>query len=365
VLKEDRELIAFYRLFDAVADEGVTNAWSRWILRIELDRQKMFDKNITMDDVLFVLRDRFGDDVNLIFSDFNSQKLIMRIRLNKKGTVEGMADPSSLDDLSAYKKFLNKILNTVTIRGLPGIKAVTFRKGDPMYIFNTEEGKYESKEEYILDTDGSNFLEVCCHPAVDSTRVYSTHVHDILTYLGAEAARAVLFNEINTLFEDGKINYRHLGLLTDVMTRAGRLMSADRYGINKLDIGPLAKASFEETERILLKAAVFGEIDPVTGVSANIMAGQTIRGGTAFSDILLDEVALLRLQQGLPALESEEIDEGPTDDQIAEELGMNPENLCSPAQLRMTLALPKPSTILEEEPDIELFVDEQMESVDG
>lgn len=368
VLKEDRELIAFYRLFDAVAEEGVTNAWSRWILRVELDRQKMFDKNITMDDILYVLRDRFGDDVALIYSDFNSQKLIMRIRLSKAGAAaqEGKTDPSSLDDMNAYKKFLNKVMNTVTIRGLPGIKAVTFRKGDPIFSFNTEEGKYESKEEYILDTDGSNFMEVCCHPAVDSSRVYSTHVHDILTYMGVEAARAVLFNEINTLFEDGKINYRHLGLLTDVMTRAGRLMSADRYGINKLDIGPLAKASFEETERILLKAAVFGEIDPVTGVSANIMAGQTIRGGTAFSDVLLDEVAVLRLQQGLPPLQGEEVDEGPTDEQIEEELGMNPADLCSPARLRMTLSLPKAGALLEDEPDVELFVDTgDMEAVDG
>jgi hypothetical protein len=49
------------------------------------------------------------------------------------------------------------------------------------------------------------------------------------------------------------------------MTRAGKLMSADRYGINKNDIGPLAKASFEETEKILLRAAVFGEVDPDYG----------------------------------------------------------------------------------------------------
>jgi DNA-directed RNA polymerase II subunit RPB1 len=119
-----------------------------------------------------------------------------------------------------------------------------------------------------LDTDGSNLLEVMNHPAVDATRVYSTHVHDIYAQLGIEATRQVLFTEIQTLFEDGKINYRHLGLLVDVMCRNGHLMSVDRYGINKLDIGPLAKASFEETERILLKAAVFGEMDPVTGAKS-------------------------------------------------------------------------------------------------
>ena len=84
-------------------------------------------------------------------------------------------------------------------------------------------------------------------------------------------------------------------------------MSIDRYGINKNDIGPLAKASFEETEKILLKAALFSEVDPITGVSANIMTGQPIRGGTAFSQIMLDEAKLMGLQdlKDLPPNEEE------------------------------------------------------------
>jgi DNA-directed RNA polymerase II subunit RPB1 len=355
ILKEDRELLAFYKMFeqDSQAQEGqeATDAWSKYILRLEFNRQNMFDKNITMDDILFVLRRRFEDEVQMVYSDFNSQKLVMRIRLSKESLDTSTGDPSSLDALASYKKFQNKLLNAVIIRGLPGIKAATFRKGSERLSYNEEEGKYKTSEEYILDTDGSNFLEVMNHPAVDATRVTSTHVHDVYPLLGIEATRHTLYTEITTLFEDGQINYRHLGLLVDVMTRAGRLMSVDRYGINKLDIGPLAKASFEETERILLKAAVFGEIDPVTGVSANIMTGQPIRGGTAFSDILLDEVALLRLQKGLPpvgdyaagreAPVTEEAEEAPTDD------------FCSPSRLRMNLTLPTTKANLTAEPDIE------------
>jgi DNA-directed RNA polymerase II subunit RPB1 len=352
ILKEDRELLAFYKMFELAEAPA---AWSKYILRLELDRQQMFDKNITMDDIHYVLRERFGKDVNMVYSDFNSQKLVMRIRLLIAG--ETMTDPSSLDVMSAYKKFQNKLLNSVIIRGLPGIKAATFRKGDGRFVFNAAEGKYEKTEEYILDTDGSNFLEVMNHPAVDATRVYSTHVHDIYSQLGIEATRAVLYNEIQTLFEEGQINYRHLGLLVDVMCRAGRLMSVDRYGINKLDIGPLAKASFEETERILLKAAVFGEMDPVTGVSASIMTGQPIRAGTAFSDIMLDEMAVLRLQKGLPpAAPLGGDDEAPTQDQVDQELTLDPNDMCSQSRLRLNINLPKAKATLEDEPDIEIAV---------
>ena len=356
VLKEDRELLAFYKMFELGQQE---ENWSKYILRLEFNRQNMFDKNITMDDILFVLRRRFEDEIQLIYSDFNSQKLVMRIRMSEEslGLEETKTGPSSLDALSAYKKFQNKLLNSVIIRGVPGIKAVTFRKGSERLTYNEADGKYETKEEYILDTDGSNFLEVMNHPAVDATRVTSTHVHDIYFQLGIEATRHTLYTEITTLFEEGQINYRHLGLLVDVMTRAGRLMSVDRYGINKLDIGPLAKASFEETERILLKAAVFGEIDPVTGVSANIMTGQPIRGGTAFSDILLDEVALLRLQKGLPPSMPLK---GEAPAPVEEVVEQDPNDMCSATRLKMNLTLPTATVNLTEEPDIEFteLVDE-------
>jgi len=355
ILKDDRELLAFYKLFELQEQGG---QWSKYILRLELNRQRMFDKNITMDDIHYVMRERFGDEVNVMYSDFNSQKLVMRLRLSTESMEEtSKGDPASLDMISIYKKFQNKLLNSVIIRGLPGIKAATFRKGDQRFVFNQAEGKYEAHEEYILDTDGSNFLEAMNHPAVDSTRVYSTHVHDIYNQLGIEATRSVLYNEIQTLFEDGTVNYRHLGLLVDVMCRAGRLMSVDRYGINKLDIGPLAKASFEETERILLKAAVFGEMDPITGVSANIMTGQPIRGGTAFSDILLDEVAVLRLQKGLPpAAPLDMEDDAPTDEQLEAQLNTDPDDICAANRLRLNINLPKAKALIEDEPDVDIMV---------
>ena len=60
----------------------------------------------------------------------------------------------------------------------------------------------------------------------------------------------------------------------------------------------------------------------MTGVSANILAGQTIRAGTAFSQILLDEAALPRLLEGLPIEEEDEEEEvaAPDQEQIDQEL---------------------------------------------
>jgi DNA-directed RNA polymerase II subunit RPB1 len=361
VLAEDRDFISFFKEFETVntgaavegeeveADEQ--EVWSKWMLRLELDREKMFNKNISMDDINLVFREGFGEDINTVYSDFNSPRLIMRIRIAIEPTEN--PDTASLDHLNAIKKIQNKLLTSVVIRGVPGIKAVTYRKSkDYMDLVN---GAYQPIEEYVLDTHGSNILEVINHPMVDAQRIYTTHVYDVLDVMGIEAARTILLSEIRGLFEEVGLNFRHLGLLCDVMTRAGRLMSVDRYGINKNDIGPLAKASFEETEKILLKAALFGEVDPVTGVSANIMTGQPIRGGTAFSQVMLDESALMNLQKGLPPVpdDDEEEDEGPTQDEIDEVIYNDPDDLCNATRLRVNMMLPQAGSYLEE-PDVEI-----------
>jgi DNA-directed RNA polymerase II subunit RPB1 len=342
IIEDDKDLLNFFHVFER--EEKDKNINSRWILRLELDRERMFNKNITMDDIAFVLSNRFGSEINTTYSDFNATKLILRISIQN--------EPVESDELATLKKFQNKLLNSVVIRGVPGIKAVTFRKEDEYVEY--KDGQYKAIEnQYVLDTDGSNFLEVMNHPAVDGRKLLSTHVWDICENLGIEATRQVLLNEISELFEEAGVNFRHIGLLCDVMTRAGRLMSVDRYGINKNDIGPLAKASFEETGKILLRAALFGEVDPITGVSANIMMGQVIRGGTSFSQILLDEPYLMKILESLkdvrPTLDEDDEDEdAPTQDEINAEIGGLPSGPCDITQLRMNLQMPNKVPMLSE-----------------
>jgi DNA-directed RNA polymerase II subunit RPB1 len=360
IVGEDAELIEFYKLFEGrqkeEAGEGEeeedVGKWSKWLLRLELDRERMFNKNISMDDISYILNYNFGQNVSLIYSDFNAKKLVMRIRLSIEDKSHGFGD-----DIAGLKKFQNKMLNGIVIRGVPGIRAVTFRKHAD--LLEHVKGEYKPIEQYVLDTDGSNFIEVMNHPAVDGSRIYSTHVHDIYCTLGVEATRAILLSELTGLFEEAGVNYRHLGILCDTMTRNGRLMSIDRYGINKSDNGPLAKASFEETEKILLKAALFGEIDPITGVSANIMTGQPIRAGTAFASILLDESALERMLQGLPPTEEgDDVEEDGaelTQEMIDAEIFEDTNDACATTQLRMNINLPAGDSMLDE-PDGELTI---------
>jgi DNA-directed RNA polymerase subunit A" len=364
IIEEDVDLIRFFKAMEVKSKLSSNNnsnennnetkdmdatTVSKWILRFEFDREKMFNKNITMDDIYFVIKNTYSitaDDT--IYSDYNSQKLVMRIRPNVKA-----ADFMYGDYLASIKKLLNTMMQNTIIRGVPGIRAVTWRKDTNNYEF--QDGQYKKVDQYLLDTDGTNFVSIMTHPYIDGNSLYSTNLYDIFDQLGIEATRTVLYTEILNLFNRKDINYRHLGLLCDIMTHGGRPMSVDRYGINKMDNGPLAKASFEETEKVLKSAALFGEMDPVTGVSANIMMGQPIRAGTAFTQILLDEVALPKLLEGLPV--GEEKDDEEEAEYTQQELDENlygEEDLCARVETQMNLILPNSETRITEEEDIEL-----------
>jgi hypothetical protein len=202
------------------------------------------------------------------------------------------------------------------------------------------------------------------HPDVDGLRLLSNHIHDIYDNLGIEAARAVLFREIFSLFEQqAPVNYRHVNILVDSMTSRGRMMSADRIGVNrKARIGPLAKASFEQTEHIMRRAAMFGEVDPVTGVAANIMTGQPIRGGTTFTQVLLDEAALQKFMTEAPP-QRKKIERAPrlAQEEVDALLEAREAPGCRQVDLRIPAALPASSSDAppDELPELEItLVDE-------
>jgi len=324
---------------------------SPWILRFELDRERMFAKNITMDDIALILRTKFSD-LDSIFTDYNASRLVFRARLRPES-------PKMTDDLNILKIVQNKILSGTIVRGVPGLRAVNYQKVNDTVEFRN--GKYQAVDQYVLISDGSNFLDVMNHPDVDPTRIVSSNVHDMFQNLGIEAARATIYKEITTLFAESgsSVNYRHISVLLDKMCHKGRTMSIDRYGINKNDIGPLAKMSFEQTEDIALRAAIFGERDPVLGVSAKVMLGAPIKAGTAFSELLFDEAMAIRLAETTPE-QHKTVQSGPkayTDDEIRAAVYDEESGECT-TDLRLNVAIPAASmdVIQEEEADVDVAI---------
>uniref|UniRef100_A0A6C0DQ03 DNA-directed RNA polymerase n=1 Tax=viral metagenome TaxID=1070528 RepID=A0A6C0DQ03_9ZZZZ len=303
-IPEDKTLMEQYYEFERILEDcngGVTDQQtvqnavqkSKWIVRMEMDPETLLDKNITMDDIHFAIKNSYNNDISCIYSDFNDKNLVFRIRLNSsvmnKKKVKGVPEAlDQSDDIYLLRNFQDTVLNNIVLRGVQGITNVSPRKLQNAVV--RDEGKFSRKDVWILDTTGSNLLEVLSLDYIDNTRTYCNDIKEVFDILGIEAARQILYNEFVEVMEFSGvyINYHHLSLLTDRMTLTKNMVSIFRSGILNDDIGPISKSTFEVHTEVLLSAARHAEFDHMRGVSASVMMGQHGYFGTGSFGLVLD-----------------------------------------------------------------------------
>ena len=298
---------------------GGASTKSKWIIRIKIDPEAMLDKKLTMDDIHFAIKNSYGYEVSCAFSDYNDDNLVFRLRMEniaqtkKSGGGGGAGHKQNPLDQSDHiymiKSFQDQLLNNIVLRGVKGIKKVMLR-----VIKNTlvkSDGVYTKKDSWVLDTTGTNLIHMLGLDYIDATRTVSNDIQEVYRVFGIEAARQAIYNELVEVFDDSPINYHHLALLCDRMTVSSSMISIFRHGINSDDIGPIAKASFEETPEMFLKAARHAELDPMRGISANVMCGQEGYYGTSAFQVLvnIDEMMKQEAVEYRHTDTNEEIDE--------------------------------------------------------
>jgi hypothetical protein len=291
-IESDDNIMAVYREFSEIEQDRCRSN-SPWVLRMKLNKEKLKRVNLTMIDIYMKVYQTYGKTLDCIFADDNDTELIFQMRL--KETENSVIDPE--DMVAALKAIEYNIVHTILLKGVNKIKKVSMRQYNHVR-YNLESQIFEKVTEWIMDTDGSNLIDIMANPNIDPYRTVTNDIYEIFTVLGIEAARNALNNEVMEVIKESSVNQRHLYLLTDIMTCKGALMSIDRHGINRGDVGPLAKSSFEETTDMLIKASMFSDTDKINGVSANIMLGQLPPCGTGDSEILLDEDEYINLIKG-------------------------------------------------------------------
>jgi len=312
LIDEDKNTMAQYREFETMVAECLETAVednqadkSKWIIRIIMDPEVMLEKNITMDDVNFTLNNTYKDEISCVYSDYNADKLVFRIRMkniidNAKSRSQKKAKLNPLDQsdqIYILKNFQDTLLNNIVLRGVKNINKVILRKIKDNLV--EKAGAYIKKDIWVLDTIGTNMLDVLGLDYIDPNRTFSNDIIEIFHVLGMEAARFALYNELAEVLEfDGAyVNAHHMALLCDRMTFNYKMISIFRHGINNDDIGPIAKASFEETPEMFLKAARHAELDTMRGISANVMCGQEGLYGTASFQVVLDVNEMINLDE--------------------------------------------------------------------
>jgi DNA-directed RNA polymerase II subunit RPB1 len=324
LIEEDTDIMKMYDEFEKMMDDcdgaaggeageggapvsGQVNMKSKWIIRMKMNAEEMLDRNITMDDVHFAINNLYNDQVSCAFSDYNSDNLVFRIRLHKIMNAKKFAQPiDQSDEIYLLKGFQDALLDNLVLRGVKNIKKVTPRKIIDSLVM--EDGSFTKKETWVLDTIGTNLMDLLSLDYIDTKRTYTNDIQEIYRVLGVEAARQSIMNEISEVieFDSTYINFHHLSILCDRMTCNDNMVSIFRHGINNDNIGPIAKASFEETPEMFLKAARHAELDTMRGVSANIMCGQEGYFGTSAFQVILDYDKITQLKAEELSLENNE-----------------------------------------------------------
>ena len=304
LVDDDKILLEEFLEFEKIMNDSgldqknLDEDYSKWIIRIELDREKIMDHNVTMEDIHFSIKNVMKNSVDCVFSDLNADNLVFRIRLkNSKAMMNSKKkNLDQTDEIYMLKNLQNNILNNIILKGIKGIPKIIIRTIKNYMI--KQDGNFVPKDIWVLDTVGSNLKEILSIDCIDSYRTYSNDIQEVYRTLGIEAARQCIYNELMEAFSDTSyINYHHMSMLCDRICNTSKMVSIFRHGINNDDIGPIAKASFEETPEMFLRAARHAELDLMTGVSSNIMCGQQGYYGTGSFQVLLNINEMSKLKQ--------------------------------------------------------------------
>ncbi len=264
---------------------------SRFVVSLVLDQELLIGRGLGPKDLARVLRQRLnfnslGIPWIVMASEFNMPDWILRLRIpmafsqTQQWCTMSNLDINSNDALTferdlCYQTTLG-FMHSVHVGGIKGIVNASTRK--------------DKSQELVIDTEGSNLLNVFVLDGVDITRTTTNNLYEIESVLGIDYASDALFYEYKIPMDmaGASINDRHLSLIADLQCADGRMKALTRHGINQ-DHAPLTQISFEESVENMLRSAIFKKRDQIMDVTSNVMLGQCIPLGTGRVGIKIHE----------------------------------------------------------------------------
>lgn len=247
-------------------------------ISFRLDIPQMMRLNMNMQTIKKSIEQMFADVV-VVFSPLFYGQIDVFVDCTNVELDPSKNMPSFITKTNYIKIYLQDIvkpkLKDVIICGLENISK---------YYISKE------NDQFMIQTEGSNLLQILLQPYVDKTTATSNNIWEIYNLMGIEAVREFLISEfISVVSSDGTfINKCHIILLVDIMTFHGTINSVSRYGIKKEQVGVLSRSSFEESLDHFASAGFYSERDNIKAVSANIMCGKRSRIGSGLCSLLMD-----------------------------------------------------------------------------
>ena len=269
-----------------------------FVFRIKMDMEKMIDKETTLLDIktkfISYWYKNYTNLKNLKRSDKDvigriSRCAILSNNITDKEQIIHIRFSMSSFNYNIITDFLKMVFDDITLKGIENIKGIDITQ-ELVVKFDKETGGIKTDKEYLVYTAGINIKNMRLMKGIDHVRTKCNDIANILKHYGIEAARQILIHELTSTYSNGgsNINQNHLSVLVDQMCHLGEIISIDRHGLGKIEMDPIARASFEKTMDHFVNAALFNEKDLMKSISSQIAVGRVISGGTGVFDLLLD-----------------------------------------------------------------------------
>lgn len=292
ILDEDKTGTPFF-----INNQKVELSSLQFVIRLKMNMEKMHDKEITLLDIKTKFISHWTKSFNNIKNMRKNEKdiftkisrcAILSNNMMNNQIIHIRFNMSSFN-YNLLTEFLKIILNQITLKGIDNVSNSDLINSRRL-TFDKETGESKIIKEHVVFTNGINITKLNYIKGINHSRCVCNNIETIYKRYGVEAARQTLLNEFITTYKAGgsDINHSHMSVLIDMMTHTGFIISIDRHGLNKVDSETLAKASFEKTMDHFIDAAIFNEKDHINSVSARIMVGRVIPGGTGSFELMLD-----------------------------------------------------------------------------
>jgi len=226
-----------------------------WLIRIVLNREKLLEKNITLMDIKTKFCNSW-ERRNKNLKSIKGQEKIVFNRVTQCAILSNNENDSvpiihirldlSVVDFNTLKQFVDIFVENFELKGIANVQDVSSVENKMLVSFEKETGKMIKEENIIITTDGVNLSALKYLNGIDNHKTITNDIVEIYNKFGIEAARNKIINELDVVLRSSNISFNHLSVLADLMTNTGILTSVDRHGLHKLNIDPLAKASFEK-----------------------------------------------------------------------------------------------------------------------
>lgn len=269
-----------------------------FVFRLKLNIENMLEKETSLLDIKTkIISYWYKNYTNFKILTKNEKEVISRIsrcailsnNITDNEQIIHIRFSMSSFNYNIITEFLRMIFDDITLKGIENIQDISVVQ-ERRVSFNKESGDVVIDKEYIVETSGINIEQLRIMKNIDFTRTKCNDTATTLRLYGIEAARQILIHELTQTYVSAgtKINQNHLSLLIDQMCHSGDIISMDRFGLAKIDIDPIARASFEKTMDHFINAALFNEKDTMKSISSRIAIGRVISGGTGIFELSLN-----------------------------------------------------------------------------